>query len=150
MNAETNSANAYLRTKVMTAPPEQLRLMLLDGAVKFARQGVAGLRSKDFEASYNGLSQCRNIIVELLTTMRSDVDPELCDRMSGLYTFMLNELIQGSFQKEPERIDGVIRLLEYERQTWEMLIDKLVAERTPGTAGDATDGQGRAPISVEA
>ena len=31
-----DTSNAYLRTKVMTASPEELRLMLLDGAIRFA------------------------------------------------------------------------------------------------------------------
>jgi flagellar protein FliS len=142
---ENTSAQAYLRTKVLTAPPEQLRLMLLDGAIKFGRQGADGLRRKDYEASYNGLSQCRNIVVELLTTMRPDVDPDLCDRMTGLYTFMMGELMKGSFDKDPGRVDGVIKLLEYERETWAMLLQKLAAER--GTPADPAE---RAALSVEA
>ncbi|MEO1059304.1 MAG: flagellar export chaperone FliS, partial [Actinomycetota bacterium] len=32
--------NPYLKTKVMTASPEELRLMLYDGALKFCRQGI--------------------------------------------------------------------------------------------------------------
>lgn len=148
MSAGNSTAQAYLRTKVMTAPPEQLRLMLLDGAVKFGRQGMDGLRRRDYEASYNGISQCRNIVVELLTTMRPDVDTELCDRMTALYTFMINELIQGSFEKDVARVEGVVKLLEYERETWAMLIDKLGSERAgPPPASDA--GQTRS-LSVEA
>lgn len=144
---ENTSAQAYLRTKVLTAPPEQLRLMLLDGAIKFARQGADGLRRKDFEASYNGISQCRNIVVELLTTMRPDIDPDLCERMTGLYTFMMGELMKGSFEKDANRVDGVTTLLEYERDTWAMLLQKLATER--GTTPEA-QVESRAALSVEA
>ena len=42
-----NESNAYLRTKVMTASPAELRLMLLDGAIKFANQAREGLQAKD-------------------------------------------------------------------------------------------------------
>lgn len=154
MTTDTTSANAYLRTRVMTAPPEQLRLMLLEGAIKFARQGVDGLRRKDFEASYNGLSQCRNILVELMTTMRPDVDPDLCERLRGLYTYMYNELVHGSFNKSPERVDGVIKLLEYERETWALLIQRLAEERRTGSVAPAAPALNsapeRAPISMQA
>lgn len=151
MTSDTTSANAYLRTRVMTAPPEQLRLMLLDGALKFARQGAEGMRRKDFEASFNGLSQCRNILVELMTTMRPEVDPELCERLRGLYTFMYNELVQGSFNKSPERIDSVVKLLEYERETWALLIQRLAEERRTGAIAPAAPGAPeRAPISMQA
>ena len=35
--------NEYLRTRVLTASPEELRLMLLDGALKYAMQAREGL-----------------------------------------------------------------------------------------------------------
>ena len=41
--------NPYLKTKVMTAGPAELRLMLFDGALKFAEQGRKGLADKDYE-----------------------------------------------------------------------------------------------------
>jgi len=135
MSSQTgNSANAYLRTKVMTASPEELRLMLLDGAIKFARQGREGMEQKDYEASFNGLSQCRNIVLELITTIRPEFDPELSERVQSLYTFMYQELVEASFEKQPERIGRVIELLEYERETWVMLMERLARERQPDGA----------------
>ena len=143
MSAASN-ANAYLRTKVMSASPEELRLMLLDGALKFARQGREGLANSDYEASYTGFSQCRAIIVELISSMRPETAPELCERVRGVYTFMYNELVSGSFEKDVEKIDTVIELLEYERETWRLLMDKLEEERR--NAGGPADG---ASISVQ-
>lgn len=125
----TDSANAYLRTKVMTASPEELRLMLLDGAIKFARQGRDGLDHRDYEASYNGISQCRDIVMELITTIRPEVDPDLCQRVRALYTFMYTELVEASMEKDVARVDKVIELLEYERETWALLMEKLAEDR---------------------
>jgi flagellar secretion chaperone FliS len=131
MSVESNPANAYLRTKVLTASREELRLMLLDGAIKFAHQGREGLAAKNYEASYNGISQCRNIVLELLTTIKPEFDPELCDRVKALYTFLYTELVEASMQKSVERVDGVIKLLQYERETWAMLMKKLAGEKAP-------------------
>ena len=124
-----NPANAYLRTKVLTASPEELRLMLLDGAIKFARQGRDGLTTRNYEASYNGVSQCRNIVLELLTSIRPDPDPDLASRIRAVYTFMYTELVNASMEKSVEKIDSVIKLLEYERETWVLLMQKLAEER---------------------
>lgn len=129
MNTEQENVNAYLRTKAMSASPEELRLMLLDGAIKFATQGREGLVRKDYEASFNGFSRCRNIIVELINAMRPDIDPDLCAKVSGLYTFMYTELLSASMEKSPSRVDKVIELLVYERDTWIMLMDQLSQER---------------------
>lgn len=122
--------NAYLRTRVLTSSPEQLRLVLLEGALKFANQGRDGLLSKDFEASFNGISRCRDIVLELLTTMKPEFDPELCERVKSLYTFMYTHLVEASMERSVEKLDKVIKLLEYERETWVLLIEKLAEERS--------------------
>lgn len=140
----SNHANAYLRTKVLTASPEELRLMLLDGAIKFARQGRDGLVGGDHEAAYNGLSQCRNIVFELLTTVREDLDPELAGNVKALYTYLYKTLVDASFEKDIAKADVVIELLGYERETWVMLMQKLAEERgasrpaTPPNPGQDT------------
>lgn len=132
----TPDASAYLRTKVLTASPEELRLMLLEGAIKFLRQGREGLATKDFEAAFNGITRCRNIVLELLNTARPDPDRELYARVSALYTFMYTHLVDAGFEKDVNKCDKVIELLEYERETWVMAMSKLVEERALQTASE--------------
>jgi len=132
MSADSNPANAYLRTKVLTATPEELRLMLLDGAIKFARQGREGLAARDYEASYNGITQSRNIVLELLTTVRPEPDPELATRVKAVYTFLYTELVNASIDRSVEKLDRVIELLEFERETWVLLMQQLGQERATG------------------
>ena len=78
-----NTTTAYLKSKVLSASPEELRLMLLEGAIKFTLQGREGLATKNYEASFNGFSQARNIVMELINSIRPDADPELCARVSA-------------------------------------------------------------------
>lgn len=134
-----HGANAYLRTRVMTASREELRLMLLDGALRFARNGRDGLVEKNYERSFDGISKCREIITELIVSMRPEYDPLLCERVRAVYTFMFNELIEAGLQKSPEKVDEVIELLEYERETWVMLMDKLRDEQGGEGVGAAAD-----------
>lgn len=132
----TDSAQAYLRTKVLTAGPEELRLMLLDGALRFTRQGREGLVNKDYEASYAGFTKCRNILMEL-TNVKPDVDPELKRRVTSVYMFMYVHLTEGSFEKDLAKVDKVIELLEYERETWVLAMQAAAKERgsVAGTIG---------------
>jgi flagellar protein FliS len=127
--SHADTTTAYLRSKVMTASPEELRLMLLDGALRFAHQARNGLELKNFEMTYSGFSQCRAIIVELMTSMNEAANPELTDKVKSLYAFFFSELIAASHDKDIERLDKVIGLLEYERETWALLMDKLASER---------------------
>ena len=147
MTSEHNTATAYLHTKVMSAAPEELRLMLIEGAIRFARSAREGLANKNFEQSYEGVSSCRDIVVELMTNLRADVDPELCDRVRAIYGFIFQELTEASMAKSTERMDKVIELLDYERETWVLLMDKLVVERGSGTVAHAIEG---GSLSIEA
>jgi len=149
-NSMSDQANAYLRTRVMTASPEELRLMLLDGAIKFAQQGREGLASKNYEMSFNGIDRCRNIILELIVTVREDVAPELAKNVKALYTFFYNELTNASLEKNVAKIDKVIELLNFERETWVMLMDQLAKERAAGLAPEAvpaSSAREQAPIA---
>jgi flagellar protein FliS len=128
--AETNT-KAYLRTKVMTSSPAELRLLLFDGALKFAEQGRQGLADKDYEAAYEGITRCQQILIELINSLEPEHDPELCEKLSGLYTFLYTRLIDAGRHRSAVVVDEVIRLLEYERQTWQMLLEKLAQEKAP-------------------
>lgn len=127
---------AYLRTKVLTAPPEELRLLLLDGAIKFLQQGRAALGRKDFEGWYTGLTKCRNILVELMTSVRPGADEQLYQRVTSLYTFMYGQLIEANLERDPAKVDRVLDLLAYERETWTLLMGKLAEERGMAQSAD--------------
>jgi flagellar secretion chaperone FliS len=125
--------NAYLRTRVLTAAPEELRLMLIDGAIKFTTQAREGLEKKNYEHSFNGFTKAREIILELINSMRPEVNPDLCSRVGSLYTFMYSELVGASFEKDVSRVNRVLGLLEYERETWVLVMQKAATERGGGT-----------------
>lgn len=124
------SAMSYLRSQVMSATPTELRLLLLDGAIRFAHQGKQGLIDKNYEQSFEGISQCRAIVTELAVGVNREVDPDLCDRVTSLFMFMFGELTEASMQKDPGRIQGVIELLEFERDTWKMAMDRVKQDKT--------------------
>lgn len=126
-------AGSYLRTQVLTATPEQLRLMLLDGAIRGLTLGRDALAARDYEGVFRGVSQARDIVLELLTTIRDDVAPELAGKVRALYAFIFRELCEVSIHRDVARVDRVLDLLRYERQTWVLLMDALARERGRGT-----------------
>lgn len=125
----TESAMSYLRSQVMSASPAELRLMLLDGAIRFAHMGMRGLIDKNFEQSYEGISQCRAIVTELAVGVDRKADPDLCDRVTGVFMFLFQELTEAGLEKDPHRVQRVIELLEFERDTWKMAMDRVRLER---------------------
>ncbi len=137
-------ANAYLRQRVFSASPEELRLMLLEGALGFARQGAQGLRERNFEKSYQGIHQCQDILMELISALRPEIAPDLCKRLAALYTYMYRRLMEASSQRDADIVDEVISLLEYERETWLMAMEKLREERA-GASHNGSKPSGSPP-----
>jgi flagellar protein FliS len=124
----TASPNAYLRTKVMTASPAELRMMLFEGAIKFAEQAKTALEQREYEAAHNGLVRAQNIVMELINSLQPKHDPELCERLSALYTFVYQQLVSAGMQRQPELVEEALNLLRFERETWGMLLERLADE----------------------
>lgn len=145
-----SNANAYLRTRVMTASPAELRLMLLEGSLKFARQAREGLSTKNYELAFNGFTSCRAIVLELINGIRPEHDPELAERVRSLYLYIYRELFESSHEKDVGRLDKVIDLLEFEHETWDLFMKKLAGdEGTPVRHADHPGGE-RPPLSIQA
>lgn len=121
--------NPYVRTKIMTASREELRLLLIEGCIDFLRTGRRALLEKDWETVYTCFSDAKKIIFELINGLKDEISPELCSNMRGLYTYLITTITEGSFQKDVAKIDEAIKLMEYERETWLMLMERLKAEQ---------------------
>ena len=119
----------YLKTKVMTASPEMLTLMLWDGAIRFAEQGKEAILKKEIEASYKSLVRSQRIMTELTTNLRHEVDPELCGKLAALYNFIYRRLVDANLTKNTQFVDDALEIMRHQRQTWVMLMDKLARER---------------------
>ncbi|HEX7008819.1 MAG TPA: flagellar export chaperone FliS [Phycisphaeraceae bacterium] len=122
------ATNPYLRTKILTARPEELRLMLYDGALRFCRQAQAAMAQRKYEESYNCLMRAQKIVLELSTSLNHQADPDLCSRLAALYTFIYRRLVDANMSRDAAIIDEAIRLLTYERETWQMLLEKLAEQ----------------------
>ncbi len=121
--------NPYLKTKIMTASPQELRLMLLDGSLKFCRLARTAIEENNYEASYNHLSRAEKIVLELGTNINPQHQSEMTDKVTALYTYIYRLLVDTNTQRTLEPLDEAITRLEYERETWALLMDKLHEEQ---------------------
>lgn len=147
MDAMTTLAdNAYLKDAVMTATPEQLQLMLYDGAIRFAMQGRDALVREDYETSYQRLTRAQNIITEMQLGLNYEVNRELCERVSSIYNFIFRKLVEANVNRDPNAIDDALRVLRVERETWQILVEKVNQVRE---AGNPNAGPTEHGISIE-
>jgi flagellar protein FliS len=119
------AAQNYLRTKVMTATPEQLQLMLYDGALRFGEQAKVALNDKKYDQSYELISRVQKILTEMSCTLKHDVYPDLCGKLAALYNYTYRKLIEANIDHKIESLDEALAILRYQRETWAMLLDQL-------------------------
>lgn len=138
MNPGGKASYEYLRSAVLTAGPEQLHLMLIDGAIRFATRGKDALGRSDFEGAFVALERAQRIVLELHGGLRRDINPALVDQMSSLYNFTYRRLVDANVKHEVQAVDEALQILRHHRETWLMLMDKLGKAKNQ-TAEDSTD-----------
>src|ERR1700684_440713 len=107
MNPRPNpqAAQQYLRTRVMTATPEQLQMMLFDGGLRFGEQARMALAEKNYEQTYVDSTRSQNMLAEMMTSLKPKIYPELCDRLAALYQSAYKRLIEASVQHKMESLE---------------------------------------------
>jgi flagellar secretion chaperone FliS len=114
----------YLESKVLTAPSYRLHLMLIDGAIRFGRQASEALRRGDQPSAATALLRVIDIVGEMLAGVRHE-PADLNKRLTDLYWFLFRLASEAKVNSDAEKLAVLLRLLEYERQTWQMLCDRL-------------------------
>jgi flagellar protein FliS len=123
-----SAPNPYLRMKVLTASPSELRLMLFDGALKFSRQGrrLYEAEKPDLEKTFETLVRAQKIVLELANSLvRNGDNDEIYEKLSALYHFIYTRLIAANSSRDVTALDEAIQLLEYERETWLMVMERV-------------------------
>ena len=128
------AAQNYLRTKVLTATPEQLQLMLYDGALRFGEQARLALEQKNYEQSYTLISRVQKILAELTGSLKHDVAPDLCGKLAALYNFAFRKLVEANLQRATEPLDEALGVLRYQRETWSLLLAQLGKQKAAAAA----------------
>ena len=123
------AAAQYLKTRVMTATPEQLQIMLYDGAIRFCEQARLGIEKKNFEQVYVNVTKAQSIITELIGGLKAEVYPDLCSKLAAVYQYVYKRLIEAGVEHRVEPLLEAMQLLRFQRDTWAMLLDQVGKER---------------------
>ncbi|KUK13467.1 MAG: flagellar secretion chaperone FliS [bacterium] len=129
-----NIYEQYRQTQVQTAKPEQLLLMLYDGAIGFLKRAKVAIEERNIEEAHTFLVKTQDIIVELMVSLNMEVG-ELALNLFRLYEYMHHRLVEANINKDTKPIDEVLRMLQDLRDAWDMAIKKMREEKveTPAT-----------------
>ncbi len=147
MQLETQ--NAYFETQINTATPQRLRLMLIDGALRFARLTLDEWREEaPAEQALESLIRTRAIVGELIAGIHADESP-LAGQVSSLYVYLFSALTEAQQTRDSAQLAAVIRVLEEDRETWRQLCEQLGDRPAPApSAALLSAGEELAPALV--
>lgn len=123
--ALNNAYQAYNNSKILTASPAELTLMLYEGAIKFCNIAVMGIEEKDIEKAHVNITKVERIITEFQATL--DHKYEVAKDFDNVYSYLQERLKEANFKKDKEILEEVLTHLRTMRDTWKevMRINKL-------------------------
>jgi flagellar protein FliS len=128
MNAYATTSHAsYRESAILTAPPEQLVIMLYDGCHRFLLQAIAAIREARLEEAGERLGRATAIIDELQCTLNPEAG-DISERLAGIYVFCRRHLAEGLSERDPQKLADVDRLLRELREAWATIAAAVVHE----------------------
>jgi flagellar protein FliS len=143
----------YLESKVLTASPSQLHLLLIEGAIRFGRQARLAFSEENPRTAGEPLLRMMKIVEEMLAAVRggkADVNVKL----EQLYLFVYRSLVRAKIGDDLASLNEALGVLEYERETWQMACAKHDAaigvplETENRTSKSRTDSAPSKPLRI--
>ena len=120
--------NAYLRSKVMTATPAELTLMLYEGAIKFVNKAIMSIEKDDVMGAHNNLMKTQRIIEELRASL--DHKYPVAKEFDTVYEYILRRLVEANIKKDKDILEEVLEHLRTMSDTWKEVMKNANAPQS--------------------
>jgi flagellar protein FliS len=117
-NPYAKQLDQYNNSKVLTAKPDELTLMLYDGAIKFTNIAIMALEKDDSKKFEMYLLKVENIIDYLNNTL--DMKYAVAKDFENVYKYLLGRLVDADLHRENamNNMNEVNKHLHTMRDTW--------------------------------
>lgn len=116
MGLMANPYQQYKRQDVMMASPIELIVMLYTGCIKQLKLARMSIEKIDYEKTNVCMQKAQDIIVELSVSL--DFSYEISKEIMDIYSFILSQIIDININKDVEKLNKVIEIIENLRSTW--------------------------------
>ena len=113
-----SSYRAYHQTSVQTSDQLTLIVMLYDGMLRYLRKAHTCIEVQDIEGAHNYLMRSKDIVNELLSTLRVEKSGEVGGNLRDLYLYMFRRILEANLNKDPQSVQDVLRIAGTLRQGW--------------------------------
>ena len=112
----TNAAAAYKDSKILTASPAELTLMLYEGAIKFCNLALMAIEKKDYAKANLNIIKAERIISEFRATL--DFKYPVAQDFDNVYNYIYSRLIESNIKKDSAILEETLNHIRDMRDTW--------------------------------
>ncbi len=106
----------YANTKIQTATPAQLTLMLYDGAIKSCNLAINAVEEGQIEMANTNIKKVEAIIAEFRATLNFKYP--VAKDFDNVYEYLGRRLLEANLHKDKEILEEVLSHLRVMRETW--------------------------------
>lgn len=114
--AMPDAYSQYNNSKILTASPAELTLMLYEGAIKFCNIAIVALEQKDVPKAHTNIVKTQKIIDYLRQTL--DMKYPVAQDFENIYVYLSQRLVEANVRKDKEILEEVNGHLRSVRDTW--------------------------------
>lgn len=92
-----NAYTQYNNSKILTASPAELTLMLYEGAIKFCNIAEQAVEEKDIQKAHNNIRKVQNIIGYLQSTL--DTRYPVAQDFINIYDYLSKRLVEANVKR---------------------------------------------------
>lgn len=111
-----NAYAQYKNSKVLTASPAELTLMLYEGAIKFCNIAIVAVEGNEIQKAHINIIKAQKIVEHLQITL--DMKYPVAKDFDRIYTYLLERLIEANIKKDKDILVEVRNHLNSVRDTW--------------------------------
>ena len=117
-----NPYEQYNQSKILTASPAEITLMLYEGAIKFCNIAIMGIEQGDIEKAHTNIMKTQRIIEAFRDTL--DHKYPVAEEFDKVYAYVLRRLFEANVNKDKEILEEVNTHLRSMRDTWKEVMKK--------------------------
>ena len=134
--AYNNALSTYKETRIKTANPGQLLLMLYDEAIKQLDRALELLESNNsgkkdpgkIELIGKAIAKTQDVLTELMVSLDFENGEDIAKNLFALYTWFSRELLEASIKQDVLKILTVRNMMDELRTAWQEIARKSPVE----------------------
>ncbi len=117
-----NAYAQYNNSKILTASPAELTLLLYEGAIKFGNIAIVKMENKDIQAAHYNIVKVEKIIDYLRETL--DMQYAVAKDFERIYTYLSKRIVDCMVSKDPKDMEEVVVHLRSVRDNWKEVMKR--------------------------